>query len=77
MTEQFGADLQIERGVLEPLAPGIQMCRATGDSPSATLLEEIHANEEEHIDCLETQLSLLVTLGEPPYLAQLLGEHGH
>ena len=75
--EQFEADLEIERGVLERLAPGIRMCRDKGDTTSANLLEDIYANEEEHIDYLETQLSLLDTLGEPLYLAQLLGEHGH
>ena len=75
--EQFEADLEIERSVLERLAPGIQLCRAKGDTTSANLLEDIYANEEEHIDYLETQLALLQTLGEPLYLAQLLGEHGH
>ena len=75
--EQFEADLSVEKAVLERLSPGIQMCRAKGDTTTAVLLEEICANEEEHIDYLETQLELLETLGEPLYLAQLLGEHGH
>jgi bacterioferritin len=75
--EQFQADLSIEKAVVERLAPGIQMCRAKGDTTSANLLEEIYANEEEHIDYLETQLALLEKLGEPLYLAQVLGEHGH
>ena len=75
--EQFQADLSIEKAVVERLAPGIQMCRAKGDTTSANLLEEIYANEEEHIDYLETQLALLEKLGEPLYLSQLLGEHGH
>jgi bacterioferritin len=74
--EQFQADLEIEQSVLERLAPGIQMCRAKGDATTANLLEDIYANEEEHIDYLETQLALLDTLGEPLYLAQLLGQHG-
>src|SRR5688572_27374318 len=75
--EQFEADLEIERSVLERLAPGIQLCRTKGDATTANLLESIYANEEEHIDYLETQLSLMETLGEPLYLAGLLGEHGH
>jgi bacterioferritin len=74
--EQWQADLSVERSVLVRLAPGIQMCRSKGDTTSANLLEEIYANEEEHIDYLETQLALVETLGEPLYLAQLLGEHG-
>jgi bacterioferritin len=75
--EQFEADLAIEQSVLVRRAPGIQLCRTKGDTTTANLLEEIYANEEEHIDYLETQLELLETLGEPLYLAQLLGEHGH
>ena len=74
--EQFQADLAVEVAVLERLKPGIQMCRSKGDTTTANLLEEITANEEQHIDYLETQLALMDTLGEPLYLAQLLGEHG-
>src|SRR3954453_15170832 len=74
--EQFQADLAVEEAVLERLKPGIQMCRSKGDTTTANLLEEIPANEEQHIDYLETQLELMDTLGDPLYLAQLLGEHG-
>lgn len=74
--EQLSADLEVEQTVLLRLAPGIQMCRAKGDTGSANLLEQIYANEEVHIDYLETQLALMDTLGEPLYLAQLLGSHG-
>ncbi len=67
--EQFEADLAIEQEVLTRLAPGIQMCREKADSTTANLLEEIYANEEEHIDYLETQLHLMDTIGEQLYLA--------
>ena len=46
--------------------------REVGDITSATLFEEILADEEHHIDDLETQLELLSTLGEQLYLAQLV-----
>jgi bacterioferritin len=68
--EQFRADLSVELDVVERLRPGITMCRAKGDITTANLLEGILANEEEHIDYLETQLSLMDTLGEAIYLAQ-------
>src|SRR5882757_2186693 len=68
--EQFQADLSVEMDVVERLRPGITMCRAKGDITTANLLEGILANEEEHIDYLETQLSLMDTLGEAIYLAQ-------
>jgi hypothetical protein len=45
----------------------------TGPAPQAAatcLLETIMADEETHIDYLETQLELMSTLGEQMYLAQ-------
>jgi bacterioferritin len=44
--------------------------REKGDVTSANLFEEILADEEEHIDYLETQLDLIGQLGEALYLAQ-------
>ena len=67
--EQLRADLQIELDVVERLRPGIRMCREKGDITSANLFEEILADEEHHIDYLETQLSLMDHLGEQLYLA--------
>ena len=46
--------------------------RGVSDITSANLFEKILANEEEHIDYLETNLQLIETLGEPLYLAQLV-----
>ena len=70
--EQFEADLRVERDVLERLRPGIQMCREHQDTTSANLLESIMADEEKHIDYLETQLELMNQLGEAIYLSQCL-----
>ena len=68
--EQFEADLEIEKEVVARLKPGIIMCRDKGDATSATLFEKILADEELHIDYLETQLELMNKLGEELYLAQ-------
>jgi bacterioferritin len=46
--------------------------RSVADVTSAKLFESILADEEQHIDYLETQLGLLKQLGEPLYLAQLV-----
>jgi bacterioferritin len=70
LREQFEADLAIEYEVLARLRPGIIMCREKEDATSANLLEKILANEEDHIDYLETQLALMVKLGEELYSAQ-------
>jgi bacterioferritin len=68
--EQFEGDLAIEVEVVDRLRPGIAMCRDHGDATSARLLETILADEENHIDYLETQLELMEKLGEALYLAQ-------
>jgi bacterioferritin len=68
--EQFQADLSVELEVVGRLQPAIIMCRGKGDATSANLFEKILANEEEHIDYLETQLALMDSLGEQLYLAQ-------
>jgi bacterioferritin len=70
LREQFEADLNIEYEVLARLKPGVIMCRAKEDSTSAGLLEGILADEEHHIDYLETQLELMDKLGEQLYAAQ-------
>ena len=57
-------------GLMNRLKPGIIMCREKQDSTSAILLEKIVADEELHIDYLETQLELMEKLGEELYSAQ-------
>ncbi|MFG3435908.1 bacterioferritin [Nonomuraea sp. NPDC047897] len=68
--EQLRADLEIELGVVQRLRPGIQLMREKGDSTSARIFEEILADEEHHIDYLETELALIHSLGEQLYLAR-------
>jgi bacterioferritin len=68
--EQFEADLAIEYEVLGRLKPAIILCREKEDSTTANLFEMIVADEEKHIDYLETQLELMGKLGEELYLAQ-------
>ena len=70
--EQFESDMSIEVEVVERLRPGIAMCRSKGDITSANLLEQILADEEEHIDYLETQLELINKLGEQLYLSKTI-----
>ena len=70
MREQFEGDLAVEVEVVERLRPGIAMCRQKGDATSANLLEVILADEEQHINYLQTQMELMDRLGEQLYLAQ-------
>ena len=70
LREQFEADLALEYDVLNRLKPGIIMCREKEDSTTAVLFEKIVADEELHVDYLETQLELMGKLGEELYSAQ-------
>ncbi|MGI8692011.1 MAG: bacterioferritin [Geodermatophilaceae bacterium] len=70
--EQFDCDMKIELEVVERLRPAVGYCREVGDTTTARIFEEILADEEHHVDYLETQLDLIEALGEPLYLAQLI-----
>jgi bacterioferritin len=70
--EQLEADLAIELEVLQRLRPGIAMCREKGDITTANIFEDILADEEKHIDFLETNLELIDKLGEQLYLSELV-----
>jgi bacterioferritin len=66
--EQIQADLELELGVVNRLRPGIALMRERGDVTSANLFERILADEEHHIEYLETELGLMDALGEQLYL---------
>ncbi|BEP15895.1 bacterioferritin [Acidothermaceae bacterium B102] len=70
--QMFEADLAVEVEAIDRLRRGAEYMRSVSDITSAKLFETILADEETHVDYLETQLSLLVQLGEPLYLAQLV-----
>lgn len=67
--EQFRADLSLEFAAVDRLRGGAATCREIGDITSAQLLEDILASEEEHIDWLEAQLTLIEQVGIENYLA--------
>ena len=70
--QMLEADLAVEMEAVERLRRGIEYMRGMGDVTSANIFEDILADEEEHIDYLETQLGLVTQLGEQLYLAQLV-----
>ncbi len=72
--ECMTSDLAVEVGGRADLIAGIQECEAVHDYVSRELMREILSDTEEHIDFLETQLSLVRSLGEPNYLQSALGE---
>ena len=74
--EMFQADRQVEVEAIDRLRRGIVVMRAKGDVTSANIFESILADEEHHVDYLETQLGLIELLGEPLYLAQVIEQPG-
>ena len=70
--EQLRVDRDTEVEAIARLNRGIALAVELADNGTRDLLERILVSEEEHLDWLETQLSLIATLGENAYLAQQL-----
>ena len=70
--ELLACDLALEMEGLPLLRDAIRHCENVGDFVSRKLFADILDSEEEHIDWIETQLSLIERIGEPNYLAQQL-----
>jgi bacterioferritin len=68
--EQLKLDLGLEMDAIKRLNAGIEECRKLDDNNSRHLLEGILHDEEEHIDWIESQLSLIDQVGLQNYLAE-------
>lgn len=66
--EALNADLRLEQLGHPLLTEAIAYCESVRDYVTRELFEDILENEEEHIDWLETQLSLMDEVGLPNYL---------
>ena len=66
--EVLTSDLALELEALPTLREGIVHAESAGDYVSRKLFADILESEEEHIDWIETQLSLIDRLGEQNYL---------
>jgi len=74
VAEGLAADLAVETGGRVTLVEGIKLCEQSADYVSRQILREILTDTEEHIDFLETQISLVNSLGEQNYLQSAMGE---
>ncbi len=72
--QQFENDLALEKSAVVSYNQAIAACRKAGDNSSADLLEGILHDEEEHVDFLESQLSLIKDIGLQNYLVEQMGE---
>lgn len=74
--EMLECDLNLELKAVPDLKDGIKYCESVGDYGSRELLESILESEEEHIDWLETQLSLIDKVGLQNYQQSMMGDQG-
>lgn len=65
--EMLECDLKLEHQAVPDLREGIAYCESVQDYVSRDLLAGILESEEEHIDWLETQLSLIEKVGIQNY----------
>jgi len=77
--EQFENDLALESRGVKTYNEAVSLCIQLGDAGSRELLAGILVESEEHVDWLETQLSVIKDIGLPKYLQSQLGEEegGH
>jgi bacterioferritin len=71
--EALKCDLDLERAARPALQEAIAHCETVKDYISREIFEEILESEEEHIDWLETQLSLVDQLGLQNWLQSHAG----
>jgi bacterioferritin len=74
--EVLERDLQAEMGARALYQEAATHCHAAKDYVSRDLFEKLMADEEHHIDFLETQLDLVAKLGLELYAQHHIGEMG-
>ena len=74
ISEMLRSDLALEMAGRTTLVAGVVQCETARDFVSREVLVDILEDTEEHIDFLETQISLLGSLGEQNYLQSAMGE---
>jgi bacterioferritin len=72
--EQLANDLKLETAGVKAYNEGIELAVKSKDNGTRELLEGILVSSEEHVDWLETQLSLIKSVGLQNYLAEKMGE---
>ncbi len=77
--EQFENDLVLEMKGVQHYNQSIDLCAQVKDGASREMMEHILVESEEHVDWLETQLSLIDAVGLQNYLQEQIGEapEGH
>jgi bacterioferritin len=71
--EILECDLSLELKAIPDLKDGIKYCESVSDYVTKDLFTEILESEEEHVDWLETQLSLIDKVGIQNYQQSMIG----
>ncbi|MDG2091241.1 MAG: bacterioferritin [Gammaproteobacteria bacterium] len=71
--EMLNSDLALELRAIPDLRDAIVYCESVKDFVSRDLFQEILDAEEEHVDWLETQLTLIEKMGIQNYLSEKMG----
>jgi bacterioferritin len=74
VVEQLENDLKLETAGVKAYNEGIELAVKAKDNGTRELFEGILVSSEEHVDWLETQLSLIKSVGLQNYLAEKIGE---
>ena len=72
--EMLQSDLALERGAQTTIKEGVAHCESVRDFVSRDLLMKILEDTEEHVDYLETQIALVMQIGESNWLQSQVGE---
>jgi bacterioferritin len=72
--ECLAADLKLENAARTALVAAVAHCETAKDYVSREIVEDILEDAEEHIDFLETEISLIEKVGEQNYLQTQIGE---
>ena len=72
--EQLENDLVLETSGVKAYNNAVALCIEKKDGASRDMLEKILVESEEHVDWLETQLSLITQVGLQNYLQSQMGD---
>ncbi len=76
VAEQLEANVALEQEAVDRYRRGVTLCLQHGDAGTRELLEGLLVGEEEHLDWLETQQSLVNDVGIALYQQSMIGDDG-
>ncbi|MXZ99358.1 MAG: bacterioferritin, partial [Acidimicrobiaceae bacterium] len=72
--EQMENDRQLEVAAIDRYRRGVALAEEHGDVGTRELLEHLLVGEEEHLDWIETQQTMIADIGIQRYLQSQIGD---